>query len=52
MRGVLALFVLSACTVSPLPEPFGVTMVEETACVGSGGRIVMGAEGAFCEGAV
>lgn len=32
------------------PQPFGVTMVEETTCVGQGGRIVMGPEGAFCAG--
>lgn len=32
------------------PEAFGITMVEETACVGGGGRIAMGPEGAFCDG--
>ena len=42
------LFVLSACTHSPLPEVFGVTMVEETTCIGQGGRIVEGPDGAFC----
>ncbi|MBU2992682.1 hypothetical protein KO486_05605 [Octadecabacter sp. B2R22] len=43
---------MSACTAvpagDPLPEPFGVTMVEETTCNGLGGRIVMGSDGAFC----
>ena len=31
-----------------VPEPFGVTMVEETTCIGQGGRIVMGPNGAYC----
>ncbi|MCF2904598.1 hypothetical protein L0666_06335 [Octadecabacter sp. CECT 8868] len=43
---------MSACTTvpapAPLPEPFGVTMVEETTCNGLGGRIVMGSDGGFC----
>lgn len=55
MRALAALGLLSACAmttdVSQVPEPFGITMVEETACVGAGGRIVMGPEGAFCDGA-
>lgn len=45
---LLVLLLLTACTQTPLPEPFGVTMVEETTCNGQGGRIVMGPDGAFC----
>jgi len=39
---------LTACAQNSLPEPFGVTMVEETTCIGQGGRIVVGPEGPFC----
>lgn len=39
---------VSGCTATALPEPFGVTMVEETTCIGQGGQIVMGPDGAFC----
>lgn len=35
---------------APLPDAFGVTMVEETTCIGNGGQIVMGPDGAFCAG--
>ncbi|WP_159453088.1 hypothetical protein [Pseudooctadecabacter jejudonensis] len=48
-----AVAMLSACAVAtdapPLPEVFGVTMVEETTCIGNGGRIVVAEEGAFCD---
>ena len=46
----LALILMGCSLAAPpqAPEPFGITMVEETACVGAGGRIVMGPEGAFC----
>jgi len=48
IRATALVLLLSACTNSPLPEPFGVTMVEETTCIGQGGRIVVGPDGAFC----
>jgi len=44
----LSALLLTSCTHSPLPEVFGVTMVEETTCIGQGGRIVEGPDGAFC----
>ena len=50
MKGLVAVLMLSGCAVAPPQvEAFGVTMVEETACVGEGGRIVMGPDGAFCQ---
>lgn len=39
---------VSGCTATALPEPFGVTMVEETTCIGQGGQIMTGPDGAFC----
>jgi len=45
---VAPLVFLTACAQNPLPQPFGVTMVEETTCIGQGGQIVMGPDGAFC----
>ena len=47
-----AVFALTACAQTSLPEAFGVTMVEETTCIGLGGQIVMGPDGAFCAPAV
>jgi len=35
---------------TPLPDAFGVTMVEETTCIGNGGQIVTGPQVAFCQG--
>lgn len=46
--GCVLFLVVSACAKTPLPEVFGVTMVEETTCIGQGGRIVEGPEGPFC----
>ncbi len=45
--------VLAGCAAGPedrhdIPAAFGVTMVEETTCIGQGGRIVVGPEGAYC----
>ncbi|AKS45416.1 hypothetical protein SAMN05444287_0510 [Octadecabacter temperatus] len=46
--GAVWVIALASCAKTPLPEPFGVTMVEETTCNGMGGRITMGPDGAFC----
>jgi hypothetical protein len=46
---LLALMMLTGCA-QTVPHPFGVTMVEETTCIGQGGQIVMGPEGGFCAG--
>jgi len=48
MRCIGLLLALTGCAQTPLPDPFGVTMVEETTCNGQGGRIVMGPDGGFC----
>jgi len=48
IRAAALMLTLSACANSPVPDAFGVTMVEETTCIGQGGRIVVGPEGAFC----
>ncbi|WP_375281589.1 hypothetical protein [Pseudooctadecabacter sp.] len=42
--------VLAGCAAPAGPEVFGVTMVEETTCIGLGGRIVVGPDGATCQG--
>ena len=39
---------VSGCTSTALPVPFGVTMLEETICIGQGGQIMTGPDGAFC----
>ncbi|MEJ6510313.1 MAG: hypothetical protein QNL76_13220 [Octadecabacter sp.] len=44
----LALLALIGYAKTSLPEPFGVTMVEETNCIGQGGQILEGPDGAFC----
>ncbi len=51
MRGLPLILCLAACGLVPEdgPEPFGMTMVEETTCIGAGGRVVMGPEAAYCE---
>ncbi len=52
--GIIALVATANCAPVPaqpsMPEAFGVTMVEETTCIGQGGQIVMGPDGAFCAG--
>jgi len=48
IRAVFIGLSLTACSQNSLPEVFGVTMVEETTCIGQGGRIVEGPDGAFC----
>jgi hypothetical protein len=40
---------LTGCA-QTVQHPFGVTMVEETTCIGQGGRIVIGPDGGFCAG--
>lgn len=44
----LALLLCAACAQDPLPTRFGVTMVEETTCIGQGGQIVEGPDGPKC----
>lgn len=44
------LLAATGCTQTSMPEPFGVTMVEETTCIGQGGAIVMTPDGAICVG--
>jgi hypothetical protein len=46
---VVGALAATACTQNALPDAFGVTMVEETTCIGQGGQIVMGPDGAFCQ---
>ncbi|WP_296420232.1 hypothetical protein [Pseudooctadecabacter sp.] len=51
MRFLIVLLLLAGCGAPAGPEAFGVTMVEETTCIGLGGRIVTGPDGAVCRGA-
>lgn len=46
--GTLIFMSYSGCTGEQGPEVFGVTMVEETTCIGQGGQIVIGPQGAYC----
>jgi hypothetical protein len=44
----LALLARIGCAKTSLPELFGVTMVEETNCIGQGGQILEAPDGPFC----
>jgi len=48
VRFGIAFVMMAACAAPDSPEAFGITMVEDTACVGAGGSIVIGPDGPFC----
>ena len=47
MRFGITFVILTACAAPNSPEAFGITMVEDTACVGAGGAIVIGPDSPF-----